>query len=74
MRPKLHIEQIEPAKTRGRSKGGVALKIALGLLCVAGGGVWLLGGLALGVFFKYPIVLLIGGIGLVIDGLLRVER
>ena len=73
-RPKLHVEVIDSPDARARSKGGVALKIGLGVLCFLGGGAWFVGGLSLGMFFKYPIVLLIAGVGLVVDGLRRKER
>jgi hypothetical protein len=74
MRPKLHVEEIESPEVRGRSKGSRAFEIGMGLLCVLGGVAWFVGGLALGVFFRYPVVLLIGGVGLVVDGLRRNVR
>ena len=50
------------------------VKMVLGMVCILGGGSWFVGGLSFGLFIKYPIVLLIGGIGLIIDGLRRKER
>ena len=70
----MHAEVIQSREERARSKGGVWIKLALGMVCILGGTGWFVGGLTFGMFFKYPIVLLIGGIGLIIDGLRRKER
>lgn len=74
MRPKLHAEEIESPEERARSKRSMAFEIGIGLSCTLGGVAWFVGGLSLGVFFRYPIVLLIGGIGLIVDGLRRKVR
>jgi hypothetical protein len=73
-RPKLHLEEIESPEERRRSKRSMAFEIGIGLLCALGGGAWFVGGLSVGMFFRYPIVLLIGGIGLIVDGLRRKVR
>ena len=73
-RPKLHVEEIESPAERARSKRSMAFEIVIGLLCVLGGAAWIVSGLRLGVFFRYPFVLLIGGIGLIVDGLRRRVR
>ena len=73
-RPKLNPEEIEPPEARSRAKGSMAFEIGMGLLCIAGGAAWFVGGLSLGMFFKYPVVLLIGGVGLIVDGVRRKVR
>ena len=73
-RPRLNPEEIETPEVRSRAKGSMAFEIGMGLLCIVGGMAWFVGGLSFGMFFKYPVVLLIGGVGLIVDGVRRKVR
>ena len=73
-RPRLNPEEIESPEERSRAKGSMAFEIGMGLLCIIGGAAWFVGGLSLGMLFKYPLVLLIGGFGLIVNGIRRKAR
>jgi hypothetical protein len=49
-------------------------QVAGGLVLLLGGVVWLVGGLFLGLFFRYPIFLILGGIFGTIKGLIECAR